>query len=77
MGRDLLEQLQATITFKDGKITLELNDQQYGEVLNSMLTAMEAKEENSKEINQVFPGVRTSNVPGRTKNTLPIKVKEG
>lgn len=58
LDRDLLEQLQATIMFKDGEITLEVNDQQYVEILTLMLTTTEAEEEISEEImNQVFPGV--------------------
>lgn len=58
LGRDLLEQLQATITFKDGEIILEVNDQQYVEALSLILSITETGEEISKEIvSQVFPGV--------------------
>ncbi|XP_016161147.1 PREDICTED: endogenous retrovirus group K member 25 Pol protein-like isoform X2 [Ficedula albicollis] len=80
LGRDLLEQLQATIIFKDGEITLEVNDRQYIEVLSLILTIVEIEEEIREEIiSQVFPGVWASNVPGRAKNAPPIiiKLKEG
>lgn len=76
LGRDLLEQLPATITFKNGEVTLEVNDQKYIEVLSLTLTAIEIKEEIDEEIlSQVFPGAWASEVPGRAKNASPIVIK--
>lgn len=80
LGRDLLEQLQVTIQFKNGEVILEVNDEQYIEALSLMLTAIQTEGEISEEIiNQVFPGVWASSVPGRAKNAPPIliKLKEG
>jgi len=39
LGRDLLEQLGAKITFEKGEITLEVKDQQYIQVLSLFLTS--------------------------------------
>lgn len=58
LSRDLLEQLQATIIFKNREVTLEVNDQKYIEVLSLTLTAIKIKEEIEEEVlSQVFPGV--------------------
>lgn len=63
LGRYFLEKLQVTITFKNGEIFLEVNDQKYMEVLTLMLTAIEVEEEISEEImTQVFPGVWAFNL---------------
>lgn len=71
LKKDLLEQLQTTITFKNGEVTLEVNNQKYIQVLNLTL-AIKIKEEISEKISsQVFPGVWASNVPKRAKNTPP------
>ena len=78
--RDLLQKLQVTITFKNVEVILEVNDEQYIETLSVMLAAIQMEKEISEEIiNQAFPGVWTSNVPGRVKNAPPtvIKTKEG
>ena len=41
-----------------------------------MLTAVQIEGEISEEImNQVFPGVWASNVPGKEKNAAPIVIK--
>ncbi|TRZ07878.1 hypothetical protein HGM15179_019226 [Zosterops borbonicus] len=80
LGRDLLELLQVSIKFRKGEIVLEVNKEKYVEVLSLMLTAIGAKGEIDKEIlNQVFPGVWASDVPGRAKNATPVQVrlKEG
>lgn len=72
LKKDLLEQLETTITLKNGEVTLEVNNQKYIKVLNLILTAIKIKEENSEKIlSQVFPGVWASNVPQRAKNTPP------
>lgn len=42
LGRDLLEQLEAKIIFKNGEITLEVKDQQHMELLSLMLITNEA-----------------------------------
>ncbi|XP_042653251.1 uncharacterized protein LOC122153867 [Tyto alba] len=80
LGRDLLEQLEAKIVFKKGEVTLEVKDQQYIQVLSLILTSFSSGGEISEEIlDQVYPGVWATDVPGRAKNALPIEVriKEG
>ena len=76
----MLEQLQVTIKFNNREVILEVNDEQYIEALSLMLTAIQIEGEISEEIiNQVFPRVWASNVPGKAKNAPPIviKLKEG
>uniref|UniRef100_A0A8U7NQ83 Uncharacterized protein n=1 Tax=Corvus moneduloides TaxID=1196302 RepID=A0A8U7NQ83_CORMO len=76
LGRDLLEQLQATIIFRNGEVVLEINDQQYVEILSLILTTKDPVEEIREEImEQVFPGVWATDVPGRAKNATPIQIK--
>lgn len=80
LGRDLLEQLEAKITFERGEVTMEVKDQQYIQVLSLILTSLSAEGVISEEIlNQVYPGVWATDVPGRAKNALPVevKIKEG
>ena len=84
LGRDLLEQLGARIIFKNGEISLEVKDQQYVELLSLMLITKEIEVASEKEnfrkiMDQVFPGVWASNIPGRAKNALPVQIrlKEG
>lgn len=43
LSRDLLEQLEAKIIFKNGEIILEVKDQQYVELLSLMLITMRLK----------------------------------
>ncbi|RMC22076.1 hypothetical protein DUI87_02948 [Hirundo rustica rustica] len=81
---DLLEQLEAKIIFKNGEISLEVKDQQYVELLSLMLITKEIEVASEKEnfrkiMDQVFPGVWASNIPGRAKNALPVQIrlKEG
>lgn len=62
LGRDLLEQLEAKIIFKNGEISLEVKDQQYLELLSLMLITKETEIANEEEMikkimDQVFPGV--------------------
>lgn len=72
LGRDLLEQLQATIKLKNEEVTLEVNDQRYIEVLSLTLKAIEIEEEIDEEIlSQIFCKVWASDVPGRAKKCLP------
>lgn len=80
LRRDLVEQLEAKIIFKNGKVTLEVKDQQYVQLLSLMLISSEIKAESEEEVSkkimdQVFPGVWPSNVPGRAKNALPVQMK--
>lgn len=78
LGRDLLGQLQATITFKNGEMTLEVNDQKYVEILSLILTTSEVMREieiDEEIMNQVFPGVWASDVPGKAKNASPIQIR--
>ncbi|RMC16864.1 hypothetical protein DUI87_06117 [Hirundo rustica rustica] len=84
LGRDLLEQLEARIIFKNGEMSLEVKDQQYVELLSLMLITKEIEVASEKEnfwkiMDQVFPGVWASNIPGRAKNALPVQIrlKEG
>jgi len=80
LGRDLLEQLGAKITFEKGEITLEVKDRQYIQVLSLFLTSPPTEGKIPKEIlNWVYPGVWATDVPGRVKNAQPIEVrlKEG
>ncbi|TRZ06703.1 hypothetical protein HGM15179_020404, partial [Zosterops borbonicus] len=77
---DLLEQLEAKVIFKNGKIILEVKDQQYVELLSLMMITKEIEvaneEENFKKIiDQVFPGVWARDMPGRAKNALPVQIK--
>jgi len=66
LGRDLLEQLGAKITFKKGEITLEVKDQQYIQVLSLFLSSPCTEGKTPEEIlNQVYPGVWATDVPGR------------
>ncbi|RMB93099.1 hypothetical protein DUI87_30419 [Hirundo rustica rustica] len=81
---DLLEQLEAGIIFKNGEISLEVKDQQYVDLLSLMLITKEIEVASEKEnfrkiMDQVFPGVWASNIPGRAKNALPVQIrlKEG
>lgn len=76
MGRDLLEQLEAVIKFKKGKITPEVNDQQYIQIMSLSLASVSTENKISEEItDQVYPRVWATDVPQRAKNALPIKVK--
>lgn len=80
LGTYLLEQLQAIVTFKEEEIILEVNDQQYIEILSLILTTTDPVEEIREEIiSQVFPGVWATDVPGKAKKATPtqIKLKEG
>ncbi|XP_040434725.1 uncharacterized protein LOC121080650 [Falco naumanni] len=80
LGRDLLEQLGAKITFEKGEITLEVKDQQYTQALSLVLTSLPSEGKIDEEIlNQVYPGVWATDVPGRAKNAPPVevKIKEG
>lgn len=57
LNKDLLEQLQTTITFKNGEVTLEVNNQKYIKVLNLTLPIKIKEEISEKILSQVFPGV--------------------
>ncbi|GAB0184622.1 hypothetical protein GRJ2_000927500 [Grus japonensis] len=76
LGRDLLEQLGAIIKFEKGEITLEVNDQQYIQIMSLSLTNVPIEGKISEEIaNQVYPGVWATDVPGKAKNATPVEVK--
>ena len=80
LGRDLLEQLEATIKFKKGEVTLEVNDHQYIQVMSLSLASTPIKREiDTRIIDQVYPGVWAIDMPGRAKNASPVivKLKEG
>lgn len=76
LGRDLLGQLGSKITFEDGEITLRVKDQQYIQILSLSLTSFPTEGKISEEIlDQVYPGVWATNVPGKAKNAPPLEVK--
>uniref|UniRef100_A0A8D0ESF2 ribonuclease H n=1 Tax=Strix occidentalis caurina TaxID=311401 RepID=A0A8D0ESF2_STROC len=80
LGRDLLEQLGAIIKFKEGEITLEVNDQEFIQIMSLSLTSVPTEGRISEEIiDQVYPGVWATDVPGKAKNAPPVEVrlKEG
>ncbi|XP_055647045.1 uncharacterized protein LOC129782742, partial [Falco peregrinus] len=76
LGRDLLEQLEATIKFKKGEVTLEVNNHQYIQVMSLSLANTPIKREiDTRIIDQVYPGVWAIDIPGRAKNASPVIVK--
>jgi len=80
LGRHLLEQLGAKITFEKREITLEVKDRQYIQVLSLFLASPPTEGKIPEEIlNQVYPAVWDTDVPGRAKNAPPVEVrlKEG
>jgi len=50
LGRDLLKQLGAKITFEKGEITLEVKDRQYIQILSLYLTSPPTEGKIPKEI---------------------------
>lgn len=55
LGRDLLEQLGAVIKFKQGEITLEVNDQNYRQMLSLSFPEIQEEENIDEEIlNEVY-----------------------
>lgn len=71
-----LKLLQVNIEFRNEEIVLEVNNEEYLEVLSLILTAVGAKGEINKEIlSQVFPGVWAPDVPRITKTATPIQVR--
>lgn len=80
LGRALLRQLGAKITFEKGEVTLKVKDQQYIQNLSLSITSLPTEGKISEEIlDQVYPGVWATDVPGKAKNAPPleIKLKEG
>ena len=76
LGRDLLEQLEAEIVFESGKMELKIKEDQLINILSLALIQTEPKFEVPPEIvNQVYPGVWASEVPGKAKNAAPIVIK--
>lgn len=78
-GQDLLEHLEATIMFKEAEMELRVKDEQLIEILSLSLIQQKSKKEDLPEIaevfHQVYPGVWASEVPGKAKNALPVKVE--
>ncbi len=65
LGRDLLEQLEATIKFKQGEVTLEVNDHQYVQIMSLSLVSTPATGEiGARIVDQVYPGVWATDTPG-------------
>lgn len=80
LGRALLRQLGAKITFEKGEVTLKVKDQQYIQNLSLSITSLPTEGKISEEIlDQVYPGVWATDVPRKAKNAPPleIKLKEG
>ncbi|KAK4810138.1 hypothetical protein QYF61_009533 [Mycteria americana] len=81
LGRDLLEQLNAEIRFKDGEIEFKIPEESHIEILSLALTEPQVREEEiMQEIkDQVYPGVWASGIPGKAKNAelVVVKLKEG
>lgn len=76
LGRDLLEQLEAEIVFEKGKMELKIKEDQLINILSLALIQTEPKFEVPPEIvDQVYPGVWASEVPGKAKNAAPIVIK--
>ena len=83
LGRDLLEQLEAEIAFKQGTMELKADGNQITEILSLALMHPEKSAVSVPKIeeiiSQVYPGVWAAGTPGRAKNAIPIAVelKEG
>ncbi|KAK4810386.1 hypothetical protein QYF61_022092 [Mycteria americana] len=77
LGRDLLEQLNAEIRFKDGEIEFKIPEENHIEILSLALTEPQVREEEiMQEIkDQVYPGVWASGIPGKAKNAELVVVK--
>ncbi|OPJ84823.1 hypothetical protein AV530_007015 [Patagioenas fasciata monilis] len=70
----------AVIRFEKGEITLEVNDQQYMQIMGLLLATLPTEGKINEEfVNQVYPRVWATDIPGRAKNAPPInvKIKEG
>ena len=76
LGRDLLEQLGAEIRFESGKMKFKVKDDSFVKVFSlALITASEDSGIPKEIINQVYPGVWATEVPGRAKNASPIVIK--
>ena len=68
-------------TFKEGKMELRVKNNKLIEVLSLSLIQQKSKQEELLEIeeilNQVYLGVWVSEIPGKAKNALPVKVEKG
>ncbi len=65
LGRDLLEQLEATIKFKQGEVTLAVNDHQYVQIMSLSLVSTPATGEiGARIVDQVYPAVWATDTPG-------------
>lgn len=68
LGRDLLEQMKATIVFMEGEVQFRVPEQQLIEVLSLTMTQTQHCFEVPLEIlDAVYPGVWASEMPGRAK----------
>ncbi|NWH79706.1 POL5 protein, partial [Piaya cayana] len=72
--------LGAVIKFDKGEITLEVNDQQYIQIMSLSLASVPTGGKINEEVmKQVYPGVWATDVPRKAKNAPPVEVrlKEG
>lgn len=78
LGRDLLEQLEAEISFKRGKAKFKIKEKQLIDILSlALIEVNEPTKECQEIINQVYPGVWATEVPGGAKNAAPVLIKSG
>ena len=66
------------IRFEKGEITLEVDVQQYLQIMSLLLVDVPIEAEISEDIiAQVYTGVWATEKPGRAKSASPVKLKEG
>jgi len=76
LGRDMLEQLNATIIFRKAQIEFKIEDTKLTKILSLALIQILEKGEIPQDIlDQAYPGVWASGTPGRAKNADPIEIK--
>lgn len=77
LGRDLLENLEATIEFKEEKMKFKVSEEKLilalGSALESALTDSNIHLE--LILNRAYPGVWATDTPGRSKLAEPIKIE--
>lgn len=79
LRQDLLEHLEATIIFKEVEMDLRVKNEQLIEILSLSLIQQKSKKRTSlkqkKSLIRHIQGVWVSEVPGKAKNALPVKVE--
>lgn len=76
LGRDLLEQLEAEIVFEKGKVGLKVREEKLITALSlTLIQADPIGKVPSEILDQVYPGVWATDIPGRAKNAAPIVVR--